>query len=339
MGRPGRASAAPSLSSPCTIRPTSASRSGVGSRARVIPAPRSSLWSTVSAGRKSATAAAMTRASKPAAPAASWVEPQEGGAEVGRGLDPDDGRVGWRFDVDRRGHQGHPGASIERGLGDRDAHPARRAIADEPDRVDGLARAARRHHDVATLEIGIMSRLDERRARGRVGGPDRAIGHGRDHGLHDRPDLGEAAHAGLPGRQRTRRPGARSGSRSRRRRRATLVRVAGCVHMSPSIAGATTTGAEDARHVAVTTSPARPLAIAPSQCAVAGATTMASAVSATTMWPIRPSGRRASRSVSTGWRDSAANVSGPTNRAADGVSITAVSAPSARRARTSSTAL
>ena len=40
--------------------------------------------------------------------------------------------------------------------------------------------------------------------------------------------------------------------------------------MSPSIAGATTTGADVARHVAVTTSPASPLAIAPSQCAVAG---------------------------------------------------------------------
>ena len=109
--------------------------------------------------------------------------------------------------------------------------------------------------------------------------------------------------------------------------------------MSPSIAGATTTGADVARHVAVTTSPARPLAIAPSQCAVAGATTIASAESATTMWPIRPSGSRSRRSVSTGWRDSAANVSGPTNRVADGDSITATSAPSARSARSSSTAL
>ena len=33
-------------------------------------------------------------------------------------------------------------------------------------------------------------------------------------------------------------------------------------------------------------------------------------VSATTMWPIRPSGSSSSMSVSTGWRDSAANVSG-----------------------------
>ena len=109
--------------------------------------------------------------------------------------------------------------------------------------------------------------------------------------------------------------------------------------MSPSMAGATTTGADVARHVAVTTSPDRPPAIAPSQCAVAGATTTTSAVSATTMWPIRPSGSRASTSVSTGWRDRAANDSGPTNCAADGVSMTDTSAPSARRRRSSSTAL
>jgi hypothetical protein len=57
-----------------------------------------------------------------------------------------------------------------------------------------------------------------------------------------------------------------------------------------SIAGATTIGAADARQVAVTTSPAIPFAIIPSQWAVAGATTIASAVSAMTMWPIRPSG-------------------------------------------------
>ena len=109
--------------------------------------------------------------------------------------------------------------------------------------------------------------------------------------------------------------------------------------MSPSIAGATTTGADEASTVAVTTSPASPLAIAPRKCAVAGATTMASALSATTMCPIRPSGSSSRMSVSTGCRDSAANVSGPTNRVAAGLSMTATSAPSARRSRSSSTAL
>jgi len=59
--------------------------------------------------------------------------------------------------------------------------------------------------------------------------------------------------------------------------------VAGCAHISPSIAGATTTGAVVARQAAVTASPASPPAIAPSHCAVAGATRIASALSAATM--------------------------------------------------------
>ena len=122
-------------------------------------------------------------------------------------------------------------------------------------------------------------------------------------------------------------------------RRSTLSRVARWVHMSPSIAGATTTGAEVARQAAVTVSLAIPFAIAPSQRAVAGAITSASAVSATTMCPIRRSGSRPRTSVSTAWPERASKVSGPTNAAADGVSMTMTSAPSARRRRTSSTAL
>ena len=93
--------------------------------------------------------------------------------------------------------------------------------------------------------------------------------------------------------------------------------------MSPSIAGATTTGRR--RREAPWRSPRRrdrPPAIAASQWAVAGATTIASALSAMTMWPMRRSGSRSSTSVSTGWRDRAANDSGPTKRVADGVSMT-----------------
>ena len=52
----------------------------------------SSLRSAGAAGRKSATAAAITRASNPAAPSGAWVEPQQRRAQVGRRLDPDDGR-------------------------------------------------------------------------------------------------------------------------------------------------------------------------------------------------------------------------------------------------------
>ena len=76
-----------------------------------------------------------------------------------------------------------------------------------------------------------------------------------------------------------------------------------------------------------------PFAIEPSQRAVAGAITSASAASATTMWPIRWSGRSPRTSVSTAWRESAANVSGPTNWVAAGVSMTTTSAPSVRRRR------
>ena len=60
---------------PCRARCGRSGRGCPGSaRARgSAPAPRSSFLSAVLAGRKSATAAAMTRASKPAAPSASWV--------------------------------------------------------------------------------------------------------------------------------------------------------------------------------------------------------------------------------------------------------------------------
>ena len=120
---------------------------------------------------------------------------------------------------------------------------------------------------------------------------------------------------------------------------ATLACVAGWAYMSPSIAGATTTGAAVARQVAVTTSAASPWAIAPSQWAVAGATRIASAASAVSTWPIRPSGRRSSTSASTWRRESAASVRGATKRVAEGVMRTCTSAPSARRRRSRSTAL
>ena len=105
---------------------------------------------------------------------------------------------------------------------------------------------------------------------------DRPVADGRDDRVDDRVELGQPPDARLARRQRPRlglddrvaevvaQP---RDVRARRRVR----------HISPSIAGATTTGAAVARQVAVTTSSARPLAIAPSQCAVAGATTIASA--------------------------------------------------------------
>ncbi len=54
------------------------------------------------------------------------------------------GRVGGagQADLDVAGDERHPGAAVQRGLGDGDAHPPGRAIADEPDGVDRLARPA-----------------------------------------------------------------------------------------------------------------------------------------------------------------------------------------------------
>ena len=162
--------------------------------------------------------------------------------------------------------------------------------------------------------------VGERRARGGIGLADRAAGDRRDDGVDDRRQLREPADAGLARGERPRlrlddrvaERVAQAARRSRRSRDASTCRRPSPARRRPA---RSSRGA-----AAVTTSPARPLAIAASQCAVAGATTIASAESATTMWPIRPSGSRSSTSVSTGWRDSAANDSGPTKRVADGES-------------------
>ena len=88
----------------------------------------------------------------------------------------------------------HPGAAIEGGLGEGDAHLAGRAVADEPDRIDRLGGAAGSDHDVATLEVGVVGSADDRRTVGRVGRADGPAGDGRDDGVDDRGGLGEAAH-------------------------------------------------------------------------------------------------------------------------------------------------
>ena len=118
-----------------------------------------------------------------------------------------------------------------------------------------------------------------------------------------------------------------------------MARVAGWRYISPSMAGATMTGAAVARQVAVMASPARPLAMAASQWAVAGATRMASAASAATMCAMRSSGSSSSGSCSTWRRVSAASVSGPRKCVALGVMAACTSAPAAWSARASSAAL
>ena len=111
---------------------------------------------------------------------------------------------------------------------------------------------------------------DERRAGGRVRRADRPIGRPRRR-RRRRSRRSRRGGPGPSGRWRADRPRARrSGSRSRRGGGRRSARVAGWAYISPSIAGATTTGAAVARQAAVTASPARPVAIAASQWAVAG---------------------------------------------------------------------
>ena len=109
--------------------------------------------------------------------------------------------------------------------------------------------------------------------------------------------------------------------------------------MSPSMAGATTTGARVARQVAVMMSSARPLAMAPSQRAVAGATSTASAASAATMWLMRRSACSSRGSSMTGRPESVSIVSGPMKWVAARLIMTCTSAPAATSWRSSSAAL
>ena len=79
--------------------------------------------------------------------------------------------------------------------------------------------------------------------------------------------------------------------------------------------------------------------MAPSQRAVAGATTIASALSAATTCPMRRSGSSSSGSSITARRLSASSVSGPMNAVAVRLISTCTSAPAADSRRTSSAAL
>ena len=213
------------------------------------------------------------------------------------------------------------------------------AVADEADRVDRLARAARGDDDVPAGEVGVAAGAGERRSRRRIGGADRPIADGRDDRVDDRDQFGKPPDARSGPRPAVRSPARRSCSRNvaqprdvgaRRRMASTSRRPSpGRRRPAPPSRGRSRSrrrrpGRWPSRR-ASGRSPARRRSRR--RCRP------------TTMWPIRPSGRRSSRSVSTGWRDRAANESGPTNRVADGVSMTATSAPSARSRRSSSTAL
>ena len=96
-----------------------------------------------------------------------------------RRLDDLDAVGGRRREI--RGEQRDAGAAAAGLRRDRDSHPPRRAVADETDRVDRLARAPRRHDHVSAAECrrGTEQRLGARGDLGRLGHPahpDLALG-------------------------------------------------------------------------------------------------------------------------------------------------------------------
>ena len=143
--------------------PTSARMSSVGSSWRVRPSPRASFVDAVVTGRKSATAAAMTSASAPR----SRTGGEHGVAHLGGALGVDDGGGLGQRHLDPARDDRHAGPAREGRLGDRDTHPAGAPVADEPDGVDRLRRAAGADDDVAAVEVGLAERGDERRPRRR----------------------------------------------------------------------------------------------------------------------------------------------------------------------------
>ncbi len=90
------------------------------------------LWVTGSEGRKSATAAAMSRTSE-AGNSASHAAFISAAVWTATSL-----HAGGRRNVQVRAHQRHLGASGPGSLSQRDPHPSRGAISDEPDAVDRL---------------------------------------------------------------------------------------------------------------------------------------------------------------------------------------------------------
>ena len=95
------------------------------------------------------------------------------------------------------------GAACQRGLGDGDTHAPGRAIADEPDRVDGLGCATRRYDDVPAREFATARRLDDRRPESLVRCTNGLVPDGRDDRIDEPRQLGEPALADGARRERT----------------------------------------------------------------------------------------------------------------------------------------
>ena len=254
------------------------------------PRRASSFESAARAGRKSATAAAMTRASAPVDDRSStasriWavVSTRMTVASAGSGT------------ADMPGDERHPRPAGERRLGDGDAHLAGRAVADEPDRVDRLGRAAG----------GDRRRAGRRGPRSRGGSTQRrASARVRRHGPAGRRPprrrrrrcAGSSASRPTPDlarRERARRRARRSCSRSR----------PAAARRSPGSRGATTSRRPSParRRPAPTSrarsrSPRRPRGRWPSRPASGPSPARRRAHPRRrrrTMWPIRPSGSSA----------------------------------------------
>ena len=270
-------------------------------------------------------------------------EPIERGAQLGGRLDADDRGAGGQRDLDVR-----PAMSVTRAPRSSAASAIAtpilpgRAVADEADRVDRLARPAGGHDDVPAGEVGVARR--GRRAAGAPPGPAARTGRSAD-GRDDRVDDRAAAR---PAARRPICPEASGPAVGLDDRVAEVVAQPrdvgdgspGGVHMSPSIAGATTTGRRrrEAGRGRRRRRPARrpsPPASARSPARRRSRRRCRRRRCGRSARRAAGRGRRSRPGGATARRTSAA----PTKRVADGVSMTATSAPSARSRRSSSTAL
>ena len=175
-----------------------------------------------------------------------------------------------RRDLEVRRDQDDLRSAVARGLGEPDALPAARGVAEEADRVERLARAAGGDEHPAAVEpagrCGVDRAVELRvRARPRRRGRPRRCRRAPPSDRPRRPCRSAARSTGPT----------RSTPRDSRVR--TLACVAACSHISVCIAGATTSGAALARTVVPSRSSARPVASFASVFAVAGAMTIRSA--------------------------------------------------------------
>ena len=315
-------------------RPTSARMSSVGSSWSVRPSPRASFVRGGGHGPEVGDGGGHHEGIG----AAVDDRRQDGVAHLGRSLGADDGRGLGQRHVDAARDDRHPCPAREGRLRDRDAHPAGAPVADEPDGVDRFRRAAGADDDVTPGEVGLADVGDDRRPRGGVRLADRPAADGRDHRIDDPRQLREPAHALLARRE------AAGFGRDHRVAEVALepldvvpgraVRPHVAVHRrrehdrrrGREAGGRDRVVRDPVRHRA---QPAGGRGGHDDRVGGVGDHDVPDPLVGEEPQHVRldrvPRQRR--------------NVSGPTNVAADGVSITTTSAPSARSSRTSSTAL